>query len=207
MKRVIAWGFLFVGFAFGIVWYFDVNQAGESWSDVLSDPWGTIQDLFSKGAAIVQSKVSSDPRVIATGLIAQFEGFVGHAYRDAVGVLTIGYGHKIVAGDGFGEGSTVSQSDAFALLQTDLDVYATCVDNAVESDLTPKQLAALYSFTYNEGCAAFKSSTLLEKINTGDLSGAVDEFARWNMAGGQVLQALVSRRQDESDLFSSDISA
>lgn len=211
MNKVIAWGFLTVGAVLGIVWYFDINQAGENWSDVLSDPVGLVQDLFQRGVTVIQGKTSNDPRTIAAGIIAGFEGFVGHSYQDAVGVWTIGYGHKLVAGDGFDASTdqTISQSDAFALLQSDLDTVVNCVDNTVQSDLTPNQLAALYSFAYNEGCGAFQSSTLLSKINSGDLSGAVDEFSRWVYAGNpkQVLQALVNRRASESDLFASDISA
>lgn len=208
MKRLIAWGLVIVGGLIGIVWYFDVNQAGESWGDIISDPVGTFMDLFSRIKSQATGAVSSDPRTIAAGLIAQFEGFVGHAYNDVVGVLTIGYGQKIVAGDGFDSTSTISQADAMGLLEADLDTVVNCVDNAVTSDLTANQKAALYSFTYNEGCGAFKSSTLLQKINQGDLSGASDEFARWIYAGNpkQVLQALVTRRSKEAGVFAADIS-
>ena len=36
----------------------------------------------------------------ALDLIKEFEGFVAHAYRDAVGVWTIGYGTTAMAGVG-----------------------------------------------------------------------------------------------------------
>jgi len=210
MKKIITWGLVIVGGLVGVVWYFDVNQAGESWSDILSDPIGTFMDLISRVQAQATGAVSTDPTTIAAGLIAQFEGFVGHAYQDAVGVWTIGYGHKIVNGDGFqmDESQLITQSDAMGLLQADLDTVVNCVDNAVTVDLTPNQKAACYSFTYNEGCGAFTSSTLLKKINQGDLSGATDEFARWVYAGNpkQVLQALVNRRSKEADTFAADIS-
>jgi lysozyme len=210
MRKMIAWSLILVGGLLGIVWYFDINQAGEDWSDVFSDPLGTIKDLFLRGVAIVQGKTSDDPRTIATGIIAGFEGFVGHSYQDAVGVWTIGYGHKIVSGDGFQKdrSQAISQEDAFALLQADLESAASAVDNLVQVQLTPNQLAALYSFAFNEGVGAFQQSTLLQKINNEDLSGAVAEFSRWVYAGNpkQVLQALVNRRADEASLFGSDIS-
>src|SRR6266704_1170006 len=123
MRKFLAWSFLVVGGLLGIVWWFDINQQGESWGDVLSDPWGTIMDLATRVRSKVSGVVSDDPRTIAVGLIAGFEGFVGHAYQDKVGVWTIGYGHKIVNGDGFAEDAsqTISQSDAFGLLGADLD--------------------------------------------------------------------------------------
>jgi lysozyme len=209
MRKLIAWSFLLVGALLGIVWYFDVNQAGEEWGDIVSDPVGTLMDLATRIRAKISGSVSDDPRTIALGLLAGFEGFVGHAYRDKVGVWTIGYGHKIVDGDGFAKSTdqTISQSDALALLGADLDVKIQCVSDVLETELTPNQLAALYSFTYNEGCGAFRSSTLLRKINAGDLAGASQEFARWVYAGNPkvVLADLETRRADESMLFASDI--
>jgi lysozyme len=55
--------------------------------------------------------------------------------------------------------------------------------------------------TYNIGETAFKTSTLLAKLNKGDLNGAADQFAVWNKGGGQVLKGLVRRRAAERELF------
>lgn len=209
MKKLIAWTFLIVGALAGVVWYFDVNQAGEDWSDILSNPLDTLMDLATRIRAKISGSVSDDPRTIAIGLLAGFEGFVNHSYRDKVGVWTIGYGHKIVAGDGFekDESQEITQADALGLLGADLDVKIQCVNDAVQVECTPNQLAALYSFAYNEGCEAFRNSTLLRKLNNGDFEGAAAEFPRWVYAGEPktILSDLVRRRSDEQMLFSSDI--
>ncbi|MEB6886251.1 lysozyme RrrD, partial [Escherichia coli] len=38
---------------------------------------------------------------------------------------------------------------------------------------------ALYSFVYNVGAGNFRTSTLLRKINQGDIKGACDQLRRW----------------------------
>src|SRR5262249_33468909 len=143
-----------------------------------------------------------DAQSKAAALIAGFEGFSGKAYPDADG-YSIGYGHFIVDGDGFDEDSTISEGDAMALLNSDLDTAVACVDSVVSVDLTDNQRAALYSFVYNIGCGAFRSSTLLKLLNAGDYDGASEQFAAWNKSGGTVLAALVSRRSSEQEFFNS----
>ncbi|WP_049012749.1 lysozyme, partial [Citrobacter freundii] len=48
---------------------------------------------------------------------------------------------------------------------------------------------------------ALSTSTLLRKLNDGDVKGAADEFLRWNKAGGKVLNGLTRRREAERALF------
>jgi lysozyme len=216
MKRFFIWLLAIVGVFFGIVWYFDVYQAGEDWSDFFSDPVGGTQSLFSRFSLWVSGLWEQaagatggtvNPRTLAAGLIAGFEGFVPHAYPDPKGQSTtysIGYGHQIKQGDGFGLDSTISEGDAIALLSADLDTYATCVDNAVTVPLSPQQTAALYSLCYNIGCTRFQGSTLLRNLNAGQYDAAAGQFAVWNIANGAVSDALVSRRAKEADLFSSN---
>jgi GH24 family phage-related lysozyme (muramidase) len=209
----------------GIVALFSVAGALAYWlylyitdrdsAPTFSDVGGWLYSLPVRGYLIVRGQIESalgsvggspDPVVIAAGLIAGFEGFVGHVYADPPGqtiTYSIGYGHQLVAGDGFDQSSTISQTDALALLQSDLANYVSCVNAAVTVSLTPDQLAALYSFTYNEGCGAFQGSTLLQDINAGNFDAAVADFSSWDIAGGQVSQALVNRRQSESNLFAS----
>lgn len=93
-----------------------------------------------------------------------------------------------------------------ALLKDDLSSpgrYEDCVKNAVTyNNLNGNQYSALVSFTFNLGCGSLRSSTLLQKLNRGDVQGAADEFKRWNKAGGKVLPVLVKRRVAEEMLFS-----
>ena len=74
------------------------------------------------------------------------------------------------------------------------------VDESVKVKLNDYQKAALYSFTYNAGVGAFKSSTMLKKLNAGNTKGACDELRRWTYAGGKQWKGLVTRREIEREL-------
>jgi lysozyme len=130
-------------------------------------------------------------------LIKQFEGVRLDAYVCPAGVLTIGYGHT---GDDVYEGQVINHDEADALLRADLAKFERCVGVAV-NDVTQQQFDACVSLAFNIGCAAFGKSTLARKIAQGDVSGAADEFLRWNRGGGKVLPGLTRRREAERALF------
>ncbi len=71
-------------------------------------------------------------------------------------------------------------------------------------EVTQNQFDALVSFAFNLGPANLKSSTLLRKVNSGDVNGAADEFLKWNHAGGQGPAGLTARRNAEKTLFYPD---
>jgi lysozyme len=52
----------------------------------------------------------------------------------------------------------------------------------------------------NVGSDAACKSTLMRKLNMGDLAGACSELSRWTMAGGKVYPGLVRRRAAERAL-------
>ncbi len=131
-------------------------------------------------------------------LIREFEGFRATVYADPVGVPTIGYGHRVQVGETWG---TVTEDEALALLARDLAPRIAAVKACVGVPLDDEQKAALYSFVYNVGIRAFKTSALLEKINRGDMVGAAEEFCRWRYAKGVELPGLVRRRARERALF------
>lgn len=138
-------------------------------------------------------------------LIKQFEGLRLTAYKDAVGVLTIGYGWtQPVDGKPIRLGMTIKEETAERLLRTGLVGYESDVSKMVKVKLTQGQFDALVSFAYNLGARALSTSTLLKKLNAGDYAGAADEFPRWNKAGGKVLPGLTRRREAERALFLSD---
>ena len=132
-------------------------------------------------------------------LIKEFEGVRLNAYRDAVGVVTIGYGHTRTAKPGM----QISAQTAEDLLRQDIARFEECVSNAVKVDLTQPQFDALVSFAFNVGCGALGRSTLLRLLNRGDYDGAAKQFGRWNMAGGRRLAGLTRRRAAEAALFQS----
>jgi GH24 family phage-related lysozyme (muramidase) len=57
----------------------------------------------------------------------------------------------------------------------------------------------MVSFHYNTGAIA--RATLTRRHIAGDHAGAAREFARWNRAGGRIMQGLVRRRAAETELY------
>jgi lysozyme len=138
-------------------------------------------------------------------LIKQFEGCRLTAYPDpgtGGAPWTIGYGwtHP-VDGKPVKPGMTIDQDTADRLLKTGLVSYENDILKLVRVKLTQGQFDALVSFAYNIGSRALSTSTLLKKLNAGDIKGAADEFLRWNKAGGKVLNGLTRRREAERALF------
>lgn len=139
-----------------------------------------------------------------TDLIERFEGFSATVYQDAAGLWTIGYGHLVKPGEPYhpyGPVKEITREQAAELFERDTAEARACVDGAVTVALTENQRAALVSFVFNVGCGAFRTSTLLAKLNRGDYDGAAAEFGRWKRAGGRVVPGLVARRATEAELF------
>lgn len=130
-------------------------------------------------------------------LIKHFEGCVLTAYRDSVGIWTIGYGHT---GEDAEEGRCISQAKAEEILNADLARFEHGVED-MAFPCTQNQFDALVSFAFNLGLGALKSSPLLRKHKSGDFKGAAGEFLRWNRAGGKVLAGLARRRAAEAELY------
>jgi lysozyme len=132
-------------------------------------------------------------------LVKEFEGFVGHPYRDVVGVWTIGYGHT------HGVNSStphISEAQASDLLRQDLDrAYAPAV-NALKLPLTQHQFDALVSFVYNVGPGGVASSTHVGRaLRAHHWREAADALLEWNKAGGRENDGLTRRRHQERALF------
>jgi GH24 family phage-related lysozyme (muramidase) len=131
-------------------------------------------------------------------LIKSFEGLRLKAYRDAVGIWTIGYGTT----RGVQPDMSISEIEAERFLQEDLTRFEEAICEAVTVPINDNQFSALASFTYNVGPGALRSSTLLKMLNArDDMRRVADEFPRWNKAGGRVLEGLTRRRNAERSLF------
>ena len=132
-------------------------------------------------------------------LITSFEGIKLHAYDDGVGVWTIGIGTTVYPnGERVKRGDSCTEEQAREYLAHDLKKFEACVNQYVRVSLNQHQYDALISLVYNIGAGAFRGSTLLKKLNTGDYTGAADEFLRWNKGGHRVLPGLDRRRKSES---------
>ena len=135
-------------------------------------------------------------------LICEFEGKRLVAYDDGVGVWTIGFGTiKYPNGVRVKKGDTCTLDQAKEYMRHDLIEFEHTVNSSVKVPLNQNQFDALVSLAYNIGSNAFKSSTLVKKLNTGDYQGAADQFNVWVNAGGKRMQGLVNRRDKEKLLF------
>ena len=142
-------------------------------------------------------------------LIQSFEQCRLKAYPDPGSAdgepWTIAWGHT----GGVKEGDTCTQEEADALQLLDLAIAESGVDSLVKVPITQNQRDALISFAYNVGldmdtdqvAEGLGDSTLLRKLNAGDVAGAAAEFPKWNKNDGKVMNGLTRRRLAEQKLF------
>lgn len=135
-------------------------------------------------------------------LIRECEGFRGAAYRDAVGVWTIGFGHTAMAGaPEVSQGMEISRAEAKKILARDVDGFARGVAKLVTAQLNDNEFSALVSFAYNVGLGNFAGSSVLKAVNVGEPEAVPRRLQLWVKAGGRVLPGLVKRRAAEAALF------
>ena len=120
------------------------------------------------------------------------------AYPDVKGIPTIGWGHT---GPEVYIGLVWTQEQADDTLPVDEQKAVDCVNNYVQVILTQHEFDALTDFVYNCGCEAFRTSTLLTKLNAGDYAGAADQLLLWDHAGAAVVAGLLRRRTEERNEF------
>lgn len=124
-------------------------------------------------------------------LIKKYEGCRLVAYKDAVGVWTIGYGHT----GGVTSSMKITQAEAETFLRKDLVRFEGYV-NSLNISLTQNEFDALVSFTYNCGFGNLKK--LVNGRNKTEIANAI---LKYNKAGGKVLAGLTKRRKEEQQLF------
>ena len=132
-------------------------------------------------------------------LIKQYEGYRGSVYKDVAGFPTIGYGHKLTAGESYPKGITEAQ--ATAILLNDVAGAEQAVNTLVKVPLTQGQFDALVSFTYNLGAGTLQRSTLLALLNAGRYAAVPGEMVLFDKAGGKVVEGLRERREAEGRLW------
>ena len=137
----------------------------------------------------------------AINLIKQFEGCRLTAYRDSVGVLTIGYGttnaDKSITGFTIKEGSRITQAQAESFLEKSVNKkYAPKVYKYSKYNWNQNQFDALVSFAYNIG-----SIDTLVAHGARTISQISEKMPSYCKAGGKTLPGLVTRRYKEKALF------
>jgi lysozyme len=132
-------------------------------------------------------------------LIAEFEGFVPHPYKDAVGVWTIGYGHT----GGVGPNTPhLTQAQGQALLRRDLEQTYVPPVRKFAKLLNQHQFDALVSLVYNVGPGILaRGHTLGDALAAGDVRAAGSAILLYDHAGGQQMAGLTRRRKAEHDLY------
>jgi lysozyme len=152
---------------------------------------GKLNDAYGKKKTLVMSSKGLD-------LLKAFEGCVLHAYKDQVGVWTIGYGNTYMP-DGTRVTATtppITLATAEAMLRNSLaKVYEPTVRKAITVPLTQNQYDACVSFCYNLG----SMRTVADVVNKGGNVRA--ELVKYVYAKGVKLHGLVVRREKEADLF------
>lgn len=145
---------------------------------------------------------------IAINLIKEFEGFKDYAYIDTDGTPVIGYGLSKIGGIPVQIGDRISTAQADAALNAHIQEIRQELDPVVKVKLSDRQFSALTSLAFNVGVDSIKDSTLVQKINAKDYTGAADEFLRWDKANlqGALVQmpGLTRRRSAERQLFLSN---
>jgi lysozyme len=155
--------------------------------------------VFGAGLLTLISK-----KVSASNFIAKWEGLKLQAYRDIVGIWTIGFGNTFnpFTGEPVKQGLIITENEARRWLNKTVGDFREKVEALVKVPLKDTQLDALTSLAYNIGLGAFQRSTLLRLLNAGQPAETVaEQFLRWNRAAGKVVRGLTLRRQAEKDLF------
>ncbi|WP_068634695.1 lysozyme [Thauera butanivorans] len=128
--------------------------------------------------------------------LAGYEGYRAAAYRDSVGVPTIGFG----ATAGVAMSDRTDPVRAVQRLAADAQAHARDAARCIgDVPLYQHEFDAYASLAYNIGTGAFCGSTLVKKLRAAppDYPGACAEILRWTYAGGQRLPGLVKRRAQE----------
>lgn len=138
-------------------------------------------------------------------LLKTSEGFRGHAYLDANGLATIGYGHRLLHPESFPEG--IDEVMAGEILVSDVRDAERAVERMVKVPLTQGQFDALVDFCFNLGAGRLGSSTLLKVLNAGRYEDAAEQLLRWDIAGGKENVGLKARREAEFGLWTESCAA
>lgn len=144
-------------------------------------------------AVLTASGISAAAIMSGTLLTAENEGLVLGTYLDPVGIVTSCYGHT---GPELKMGMIFTVDQCNAQLAKDLDKHEKQLDRVLKFPVPIYTKAAMIDFTYNVGIGNVASSTLLKKLNMGNIQGACEELTRWVYAKKRKLAGLVRRRAE-----------
>lgn len=147
-----------------------------------------------------QAKKAGAWLAIALAAVAVYEGLSLTEYPDIGGVPTICYGET----KGVKPGDVATKEQCDEKLSARLVEFNEGISSCVNAELPDTRRAAFLSLAYNVGIGAFCNSTVVRKINAGDVYGACDAILMWDKVKGRVVRGLTVRRQKERELCLKD---
>jgi GH24 family phage-related lysozyme (muramidase) len=158
---------------------------------------------------------AGDPYAAAVALIAEFEGFVDHAYPDPASggePWTIGYGFTSLQGRPVRPGDTISEAEAKQQLASGVEACGKHLGGTIPNwaAMAADQRCALISFAWNLGEDFYGSdgfNTISERLRDhawADVPAALNLYCD---PGSSVSAGLLRRRQAEGDLWRQGLSS
>lgn len=131
------------------------------------------------------------------------EGTEYKAYKDTVGLDTIGVGHLIKPGEEYLLTKTLTEKEVDDLLAKDMKTAEQEILKGVKDPdvFTQNEFDALVSLFFNIGERGFETSTLFRELNKPirDKDKITTAWLAWKYAGGKPM--LLERRKREVKLF------
>lgn len=143
----------------------------------------------------MRGKLTGAALASAVALVGAWEGLRLVPYDDIVGVRTVCYGETRGI-----EERRYTKAECDAMLAQGLQDFDAGLAKCIRRDIPDQMRVALVSWAYNVGTGAACRSTLVRKVNAGDLVGACNELPKWNKAGGVTVRGLTNRRAEERKL-------
>ena len=144
--------------------------------------------------------------------LIEWEGFKSHVYKDSAGLPTIGVGHLLtqdelrsgklsIRGVDTRYANGLSNVQIEDLFKQDLASREQLVRTLVQVPVNQNQFDVLVSLAFNIGRVAFQKSTLLKRLNSGRYEEVPAQLRRWVYSGGELVNGLVNRRENEIALW------
>jgi lysozyme len=179
--------------------YYDLGDEGEGDGD--AEEQADLRGGKADDAYVRKVNAAVDD---AIPFVKEHEGFRGKAYKDQVGVWTVGYGQTEIDGRPVREGDTISEKNASVFLVNRMRENAAAMyrQNPWTRHLSQGALSALYDVAYNLGVGALserRSPNLNRDLNAataGHDNIVWRELPTYVNAGGRQSRGLVNRRND-----------
>ncbi|WLY87207.1 lysozyme R [Vibrio phage vB_VibM_83AMN] len=118
--------------------------------------------------------------------LAEKEGNMLSAYKDAGGIVTICAGITRIGGKPIQMGTKLTADQCKLLNEKEAQKSIDWVAKNVKVELNPAQIIGIASFCpYNIGSGKCLTSTFFRKLNAGDVVGACNEIPKWVYDGGK----------------------